>query len=168
MSNLRLSKKDIRFLDVVYKCGSILAVSPNYNFKKNIIIEIIQVLQSLELTMIIVNKNFTLKEDELSQNLALSNFMVCVYIAISMAFVVMSCDSTTSQSNNVVKLCYKMQEHFLDDSNERRKLIWLAKQTSTNGARFTAANLFEINRKIFIGILSITTTYFIIIIQFSA
>jgi gustatory receptor len=38
MTHLKLSKRDIRSLDFYYKIGSILAITPNYNFEKNQII----------------------------------------------------------------------------------------------------------------------------------
>jgi gustatory receptor len=64
-------------------------------------------------------------------------------------------------------LCYKIQKDFLDDSKERKELMLLAREISDSGARFTAADFFEINRSTFFGILSVTTTYLIILIQFN-
>jgi gustatory receptor len=37
MNYLRLSKRDVRYLDGIYKIGNILAISPGYNFEKDII-----------------------------------------------------------------------------------------------------------------------------------
>jgi gustatory receptor len=83
-----------------------------------------------------------------------------------MIFVIMSCDSVASESRITAEMCFKMQKCFPGNSNERRELLWLANETSVNIVRFTAAEFFEINRGTVFGILSTTTTYFIIIVQF--
>ncbi|RZB40915.1 hypothetical protein BDFB_014701 [Asbolus verrucosus] len=79
----------------------------------------------------------------------------------------MSCDLAASESKKIMLLCYKMQQGFSDNSKERRELKWLTNEISINIAKFTAAEFFEINRNTFFGILSTTTTYLIIIIQFN-
>jgi hypothetical protein len=38
MNYLRLSKRDVRYLDGIYKIGNILAISPGYNFEKDVIL----------------------------------------------------------------------------------------------------------------------------------
>ncbi|RZC41106.1 7tm 7 domain containing protein, partial [Asbolus verrucosus] len=117
--------------------------------------------------MFALNKNFTLKEDIFAQKRAIVHVFIFIYVAGTITFVIMSCDSATRESKKIVMLCYKIQQHCVANSIERKELIYLAEVTSASVPTFTAAGFFEINRNTFLGILSATTTYLIIIIQFN-
>lgn len=78
-----------------------------------------------------------------------------------------SCQWVKEEGQKTIKLCYKLQEDFLDSSMERKELMRLAKNVGCNAPVFSAAGFFEINKTTLFSLLSATTTYFIVVIQFS-
>ncbi|XP_044254770.1 gustatory receptor 68a-like [Tribolium madens] len=127
---------------------------------------VMQLLQSLYLTMLALNSNFTLKNDAIA-DLVIINLFIFTYMTVCMVFVIMTCDSAASSCKKISSVCYKLQEDFDDNSRERRELILFAKEILDNPVKFTASDFFEINRSTFFGIISVTTTYLIILIQFN-
>ncbi|EFA02933.1 gustatory and odorant receptor 63a [Tribolium castaneum] len=126
---------------------------------------VVQLLQSLQLTMLALNSDFTLKKGPFA-DLVATNLFIVAYMTVCLVFVILTCDSAASSGNKISNLCYKLQKDFADSSSERRELILLAKEISDNPIKFTASDFFEINKSTFFGIISVTTTYLIILIQF--
>ncbi|KAJ8947248.1 hypothetical protein NQ314_008647 [Rhamnusium bicolor] len=81
--------------------------------------------------------------------------------------IMFSCDWALQEAQNIIPICYKYQQDFSTSSGERQELICLTNQALNNKPAFTAAGFFEINRKTLLALLSATTTYFIVIIQFN-
>lgn len=73
-----------------------------------------------------------------------------------MAIIIISYDLTTREADRLAVICYIKQQDFTE-------LAVLAGNLRT---KFTAADFFEINRTTLFSLLSVVTTYFIIILEF--
>lgn len=81
--------------------------------------------------------------------------------------IVFSCDATTREAQNIIGVCYDMQEHFPELSVEREELLRLVDIALHERVHFSAADFFDLNRTTIFGVLSVTATYYIITIQFN-
>lgn len=102
-----------------------------------------------------------------SVSLGVANFLMICMSILNVTLVMMCGNSVTTESSKTPFLCYKLQEHFPADSNERIEILILAKQVRTNVVKITAADFFEINRSTLFGLLATCTTYVIVVLQFS-
>lgn len=66
-----------------------------------------------------------------------------------------------------MNICYDLEEHFPSSSVERKEALKLVRLARYKGPCFSAAGFFNVDRKTLFGFLNVTTTYFIIIIQFN-
>lgn len=73
---------------------------------------------------------------------------------------------TTREANRIVPICYEQQLIFPKGFAERHELSKLALVASSLKVEYTAAGFFQINRTTLFSVLSVVTTYFIVILQF--
>lgn len=141
---------------------------------------ILQLLMSLEFTLLAFEKDFTIKNDFLKRlvitNIVLFSYMIVsndkktkihnilIFFQYSVTTVIMYCDDAAVEAEKALKICYKIQHNY--DEKQRKELLNFAFELHNNKIHFTAANFFEINRKTFFAVLSTTATYIIIVIQF--
>lgn len=83
-----------------------------------------------------------------------------------MVFIV-ACDAACAEANKVIVLCNDFQEVLPLPSAVRSEALTLIRTVEDNTVSFTAANFFNVDRVTFFNILSIMTTYVIVIIQIS-
>lgn len=81
--------------------------------------------------------------------------------------IIIVCDRTTTEASKFIDICYDIQEQLPSSSSYQKGFMLLINIVKDTQVRFTAANYFEINRRTFFGLLSVSATYFIIIIQFN-
>ncbi|KAJ8948040.1 hypothetical protein NQ318_003374 [Aromia moschata] len=80
--------------------------------------------------------------------------------------IIICCEQAVSAGNKTKGLCYKLQENFDPKSRTKKELFKLAEIVQTFKPEFTAANFFVINKGTILQIISIATTYLIVIIEF--
>lgn len=80
----------------------------------------------------------------------------------------MCCDQTVKEARRTISLCYSMRENDHITTEAKQELQLLAETVAHNCPYLTAADFFIMDRRIIFGVFSITTTYFIAIIQFHA
>lgn len=78
----------------------------------------------------------------------------------------MSCDGVVKEAEGIVDVCYKVQEGLLPCSAERLEISKFISLLNTQKIYYTAAGYFIINKGTLLGLLNVTTTYFIILVQF--
>lgn len=78
----------------------------------------------------------------------------------------MVCDKTATEARQTISICYALQESVHAGAEEKLKLLELAQMANNNYPFLTAAGFFVVDRGVLLKILSITTTYFIVILQF--
>lgn len=77
---------------------------------------------------------------------------------------VISCDKVVTEANGIIKVCHEVQENL--DFNGRDEIFNLLTLVKAKKPRYTAAGYFVLNRSTLFALLSTTTTYFIILVQF--
>ncbi|XP_044254072.1 gustatory receptor 68a-like [Tribolium madens] len=127
---------------------------------------VLQLLSSLEFLLYSSRKQFKFEGISTTAFIVL-NYSVFVYTLVSVILIIMGCDVATSNSRKTAELCYKLQSFYPQDAPQRKELLRFASESRGSVAKFTAADFFEIDRGTFFGILSTTTSYFIILIQFN-
>lgn len=83
-----------------------------------------------------------------------------------MAILIISCDSAIHEASNIIKICNEVQERLPTLCVEREELLRLVEIAQQEPVCYSAADFFHVNRSTIFSILSVTATYFIIIIQF--
>lgn len=78
----------------------------------------------------------------------------------------MCCDQTVREARRTISLCYIMREDERIATEAKNELQHLAHIVAHNCPSLTAADFFNMDRRVIFGVFSITTTYFIAIIQF--
>lgn len=78
----------------------------------------------------------------------------------------MSCDTTAREANKMIQVCYDVEQRLPAMSANRKELLRLIKFAKDEAAEYTAADFFPVNRATALGFINVTTTYFIIVIQF--
>lgn len=96
------------------------------------------------------------------------NISSLFYLQAKLMLFIVACDAASTEANKVIVLCNDFQEVLPLPSAVRSEALTLIKTVEDNAIAFTAANFFSINRVTFFNILSIMTTYVIVIIQFNA
>lgn len=76
----------------------------------------------------------------------------------------MSCDEVMEEARTIVKVCLEIQEDL--DPVEREEVFKLLALVEAKSVCCTAGNYFVLNRSCLFSILSVVTTYFIILVQF--
>ncbi|KAJ8919612.1 hypothetical protein NQ315_002234 [Exocentrus adspersus] len=98
-------------------------------------------------------------------------FSSCLWVcSLSMGgaiYIILCCDYASSQGAKIVRLSYKLEENFVPSSDCRLELLRLANFAQIYRPKFLAANFFVIERSTILGIISIATTYLIVVIQFN-
>lgn len=87
---------------------------------------------------------------------------------IEVVALVMSCDGVLAEVNHTIDICDHLQEQLFDHFKEREEIFKLIVLTKTKYPLYTAANYFVISRSLLFSLLSVTTTYFIIVVQFNS
>nr|XP_015834786.1 PREDICTED: gustatory receptor 68a [Tribolium castaneum] len=123
---------------------------------------VLQLLSSLGFLLYASKKQFTFEE-----TFAIIHLSVFVYTLVSVILIIMGCDVVASNSRKTAEMCYKLQGFYPEEAPQRKELLRFASESRGSVAKFTAADFFEIDRGTFFGILSTTTSYFIIMIQFN-
>ncbi|KAJ8952979.1 hypothetical protein NQ318_015339 [Aromia moschata] len=80
--------------------------------------------------------------------------------------IIFTCDFTVKESRKLLVTCSRMERYLPLTSKERSELLRLEDQIRNNRPSFTAAGFFQINRSTLLSLISTTTTYFIIVLQF--
>ncbi|RZC41041.1 gustatory receptor 28b, partial [Asbolus verrucosus] len=124
---------------------------------------IVQMLASLNF----FTSTLDIDDHLLRGRLLVSSMGQTALVLVTLSMLIMICDSVKSESSYTVHLCYKLREKFPEKSEQRKELLDLAHIVEKNRAHFTAAGFFEINKKTLFEILSTTTTYLIVTIQFN-
>ncbi|KAJ8941398.1 hypothetical protein NQ314_010398 [Rhamnusium bicolor] len=83
-------------------------------------------------------------------------------------YIVLCCDYASIEGMKTIRLCYKLQEKFEVFSNSREELLKLAYLAKSYSPKFSAANFFVVEKNTILGIISIATTYLIVVIQFNS
>lgn len=78
----------------------------------------------------------------------------------------MSCDKATKEFTQIVDVCRTVQQYFPLHSKERNEIFNLLLLVNSKQPLYTAAGYFTVNRSTLFGLLSVITTYFIILVQF--
>lgn len=89
------------------------------------------------------------------------------YIQVQVVAIVMSCDQVTKETERTVGVCYKIQENLSLYTWEREEIFKFLTLINSRKPIYSAAGYFVISKSSLFGLLSVTTTYFIILIQFS-
>ncbi|XP_055386723.1 putative gustatory receptor 28b [Condylostylus longicornis] len=76
-------------------------------------------------------------------------------------------NSTMQENQKTLNYVHKILSH-VDNTNEKESLIALSLQLVNRDVRFSAAGLFYLDRTLYFTIAGATTTYLIILIQFSS
>lgn len=84
-----------------------------------------------------------------------------------MIAIVISCDRVAREAGRIVSVCHKIQEKLPQSSWERNEIFKLLTLVNSKKALYTAADYFIVSRSTLFGLLSVTTTYFIILVQFN-
>lgn len=77
---------------------------------------------------------------------------------------VMSCDKVMEEVRNLVNVCLEVQEHM--NPVEREEVFKFLALVDTRRPCYTVAGYFVLNRSCLFALLNVTTTYFIILVQF--
>lgn len=86
---------------------------------------------------------------------------------VEVVSIVISCDCVTREAERIVGVCQRVQEDMTTYSWERREIFKFLLLVNTRKPLYSAADYFIINRSTLFGLLGVTTTYFIILVQFS-
>ncbi|CAH1986464.1 unnamed protein product [Acanthoscelides obtectus] len=81
-------------------------------------------------------------------------------------YVIVNCEMTIAEGRTVLTTCYILEDKFPIKSPVRQELLELIDQVHYHAPVFTAFDLFELNRRTFLVLISVLTTYFIVSIQF--
>ncbi|RZC33331.1 7tm 7 domain containing protein, partial [Asbolus verrucosus] len=103
----------------------------------------------------------------MKRNLLISKLSVTLLTTICTVSMIVACDLMVQAGDELVPLCYKLQEGLPDHSLLRVELRRLGKFTSFNLPKISAAGFFEINRTTVLNIIATVTTYYIVVIQFN-
>lgn len=76
------------------------------------------------------------------------------------------CDLTAAEANEVIHICYDIQETLPDMSVEREEFFNFIKIARDQTVHFTAADFFHVDRGIFYEILNVIAVHIIIVNQF--
>lgn len=79
----------------------------------------------------------------------------------------MSCDRVAKEAEKVADVCQRAMESLPIRSSERNEIFNFFELVNTRKPSYTAAGYFIINRGTLFGLLSVTTTYFIVMLQFN-
>lgn len=85
---------------------------------------------------------------------------------MKVGILIVSCDSTTREANNIIRICNEVEERLPSFCTEREELLRLVELAKQEPVYYSAAEFFCVNRTTIFSILSVTATYFIIVIQF--
>lgn len=85
---------------------------------------------------------------------------------MKVSILIISCDSTTREANSIIGICNEVEEQLPNFCTEREELLRLVELAKQEPVHYSAADFFHVNRTTIFSILSVTATYFIIIIQF--
>lgn len=77
----------------------------------------------------------------------------------------MCCDGTVKEARRTITLCCTIQEDEHTNTEAKQELQLLAQTVAHNHPYLTAADFFIMDRRVIFGVFSITTTYFIAILQ---
>uniref|UniRef100_A0A6P7F0B0 Uncharacterized protein LOC114324967 n=1 Tax=Diabrotica virgifera virgifera TaxID=50390 RepID=A0A6P7F0B0_DIAVI len=89
-----------------------------------------------------------------------------VFCFAEASYITVCCESASHANRKIRIICYKLQEYVRPDSSSREEFFKLAYIASTLSPKLTAANFFIISRGTILGIINITTTYLLVILQF--
>lgn len=81
--------------------------------------------------------------------------------------IIIACDMTSREAQNFTDICYRLEEDCPISSVERKELLKFERLARAKTPRFSAAGFFDIDRTTHFAFLSVTATYFIILIQFN-
>lgn len=83
------------------------------------------------------------------------------------SLIVFGCDAAVQEASKLFKKCYLLQQNPQVLSREREELQKIQDLIQNKEPKFTAASFFEIKRSTLLSLISTTTTYMIVILQFS-
>ncbi|CAH1101398.1 unnamed protein product [Psylliodes chrysocephalus] len=83
------------------------------------------------------------------------------------ACIILSCNSTINQGKHLIRTAYAMEECFGMHSNIRLELLEIAKLAEHYLPRYSLLGFFHINKSTVISLLSILSTYMLVVIQFN-
>lgn len=86
---------------------------------------------------------------------------------VQVGVMVISCDKVIMEAERIVNVCQEVQEILPSNSRERNEIFRLLVLVNAKRPIYSAANYFVVNRKALLGLLSVTTTYFIVMVQFN-
>ncbi|XP_023312412.1 gustatory receptor 68a-like [Anoplophora glabripennis] len=82
--------------------------------------------------------------------------------------IIFCCDSVIRETDRLLTNCYRLELTLPLHSKELEELDILKKIIKNNRPQMTAAGFFEIKRSTLLALLSTTTTYFIVALQFNS
>ncbi|KAJ3647929.1 hypothetical protein Zmor_019775 [Zophobas morio] len=122
-------------------------------------LEVIRILNTCYAGFFVDKSNF------ISVHLLISNICLLFYIGYVIFAIILPIEATVQESKTFIDLCYKAKLNFSLDSEEVQALEKLASHAKHFGAKFTAAEFFDINKVIIFSFIGHVMTYFIIVMQ---
>uniref|UniRef100_A0A2H4ZBB9 Gustatory receptor n=1 Tax=Anoplophora chinensis TaxID=217632 RepID=A0A2H4ZBB9_ANOCN len=107
------------------------------------------------------------QDDVLSSDIALSIWFL-VQSVIWLTAIIFCCDSVVRETDELLTNCYRLEQTLPLLSKELEELDSLKKLIKNKRPKLTAAGFFEIRRSTLLSLLSTTTTYFIVALQFNS
>lgn len=86
---------------------------------------------------------------------------------IKAIILIVPCDATIKEAKQFITTCHKLQKNCVTSSTDNKELLILLTTVTRTNAIYTAAGFFDIDRTTIFGLLSVITTYFIVIVQFN-
>ncbi|XP_023311697.1 uncharacterized protein LOC111692154 [Anoplophora glabripennis] len=99
---------------------------------------------------------------------AVANAFYLFQSAIWLTAIIFCCDSVVTETDELLTNCYRLEQTLPLFSKELEELDSLKKLIRNKRPKLTAAGFFEIRRSTLLSLLSTTTTYFIVALQFNS
>lgn len=80
--------------------------------------------------------------------------------------IIFSCDGVIKEITQIIDACYKLDTNLPPQSFQRNEVYRLLMLMNSRRAEYTAGGYFAINKTTLFQLLSVTTTYFILLVQF--
>lgn len=167
------SKSDITDMELEEKircigknCRYLFKIGENYNdiFGWTVLLifsnGIVQVLRTTNFML------FLLRGSHLTLGRAFLFYCNTALCFAETIYIIISCESSSLASRKIKLVCHKLQEDVHIKSSARDEFFKLAAVVSAFSPKLTAANFFIINRGTLLGIVNLSTTYLLVIIQF--
>ncbi|KAJ8918010.1 hypothetical protein NQ315_011463 [Exocentrus adspersus] len=108
------------------------------------------------------------QEDKMEADVAVLNVLYLLQSGVWLTAIIFCCDSVVREAEELLTNCYKLEQTLPLLSKELEELESLKRLIKNKTPKLTAAGFFEIRRSTLLSLLSTTTTYFIVALQFNS